>query len=161
MNPLPPRYMLFSTFVKKKMQSHQHPQDFTSDLLIHGSLRTQSHTFTGLTFPGYIQREMFMLSLGDGTMEVVEDSPPGHSIAHALPKTAKLPQWQQVALPTDPESSQSKNMLYRAANQTKPSHSVRCCCQCHRINPSRQQLVPGSTARVMWPATALCFVYVR
>jgi hypothetical protein len=88
-----------------------------------------------------------MLSLGDGTMEVMEDSPPGHSIAHALPKTVKHPQWQQVALPTDPDRVSPETCCQLQIKRSHPSLSLaqsryclRRCCQCHRINPSRQQL---------------------
>ena len=54
-----------------------------------------------------------MLSLGDGTMEVTEYSPPGHSIAHALPKTAKHPQFHD------------NKLLYR---QTPDRVSAETCC---------------------------------
>jgi len=80
-------------------------------------------------------------------MEVMEDSPPGHSIAHALPKTVKHPQWQQVALPTDPDRVSPETCCQLQIKRSHPSLSLaqsryclRRCCQCHRINPSRQQL---------------------
>lgn len=119
------------------MQSHQHTQDFTSEI-----------TFTGKTFSGYIQT-MFM-SLGDGRFSF--------SALHC-----------SCSAQDGKTSRQFHDNKLHCSNEAHPSLSLRsryCLCQMLLLPMPSNQSTPsatqaGSTASVMWPATASCFVYVR